>query len=358
MIEFAIVGAGGWRAAFYFRIAAALPDRFRVVGGVAHHAEKARATAEQWGVPVYTTIDELLSRTSPSFVVNSVSFPAKVPMLRELVERGMPVLMETPPAEGMDEMKALTDLVKGDARIQVAEQYAFQPDQAARLNVVRSGLLGDVTQAQISVAHGYHGMSLIRAFLGVAFEEAEIAAMKFSSKLVAGPGRKGPPSEEKLSDSVQEIAWLRFGEKLGIYDFTGGQYMSWIRSPRVLVRGERGEINGDDVRYLKDFLTPVHYRLMREYAGEDANLEGWHLKGILGGQEWVYRNPFAPARLSGDEIAVATCLERMAAYASGGPSFYSLAEGCQDHYLGLKTAQAVATGEKTIATRQVWVTRQ
>jgi len=354
MVEFAIVGAGGWRAAFYFRIAAALPDCFRVVGGVAHRAEKARATAEQWGVPIYTTMDELLSKTSPSFVVNSVSFPDKVPVLRELVERGIPVLLETPPAEGMEDMEAMADLVEAGARIQIAEQYAFQPDQAARLKIVRSGLLGGVTQAQVSVAHGYHGMSLIRAFLGVTFEEADITAMKFSSGLVAGPGRKGPPSEEKLSDSVQQIAWLRFGDKLGIYDFTGGQYMSWVRSPRVLVRGERGEINGDDVRYLKDFLTPVHYRLIREYAGEDANLEGWHLKGILGGQEWVYRNPFASGRLSGDEIAVATCLEKMAAYASGGPSFYSLAEGCQDHYLGLKVAEAVETGKKTVAARQSW----
>jgi len=354
MIEFAIVGAGGWRAAFYFRIAAELPDRFRVVGGVAHHEEKARATAETWNVPVYTTIDELLSRTSPSFVVNSVSAPAKVSVLRELVERGMPVLSETPPAEDADEMNGLADLFRPDARIQIAEQYIFQPIQAARLRIARSGLLGDVAQAQISVAHGYHGMSLIRAFLGVTFEEAEITAATFESKLIAGPGRKGPPSEEKISNSVQEVAWLRFGEKLGVYDFAGGQYSSWIRSSRFLVRGERGEINGDEVRYLKDFLTPIHYRLIREYAGEDANLEGWHLKGILGGQEWVYRNPFAPGRLSGDEVAVAACLEKMAAYAAGGPSFYSLAEGCQDHYLGLKVAEAVASGTKVSTTRQSW----
>ena len=44
-------------------------------------------------------------------------------------------------------------------------------------------------------------------------------------------------------------------------------------------------------------------------------------EGITLGDEWVYRNPFVPARLTDDEIAVATCLERMVAYVEGGPAF-------------------------------------
>src|SRR6202034_2672725 len=128
---------------------------------------------------------------------------------------------------------------------------------AARLAFVRAGKLGEISQVQVSVAHGYHGISLIRKFLGVSFENVVIRASAFKSPLIAGPGRAGPPSEEKKIESLQIIAHLEFGDKLAIFDFTPDQYFSWVRSQRLLVRGDRGEINNLDASYLADFRTPV-----------------------------------------------------------------------------------------------------
>jgi hypothetical protein len=204
------------------------------------------------------------------------------------------------------------------------------------------------------VAHGYHGVSLIRKLLGVGYQAASIRARAFVSPIVAGPDRSGPPAAERIADSRQVIAQLDFGSKLGVFDFTGDQYFSWIRAPRVLVRGERGEIKDGQVRYLQDVATPVEMVLRRVDAGLDGNLEGYYHKGILAGDEWVYRNPFVPARLTDDEIAIASCLERMATYAAGGPDFYSLAEASQDHYLSLMIDKAVRTGEVALAEPQAW----
>jgi hypothetical protein len=225
---------------------------------------------------------------------------------------------------------------------------------AARLAVVAAGWLGKVTQVQVSAAHGYHGTSLLRHYLGLTFEEVCITARSFDSPIVAGPGRQGPSEKEKIVTSSQTIAWFDLGEKIGVYDFTGTQYFSWIRSPRVLVRGERGEINNKEVRYLKDFKTPVTLELRRLSAGEDGNLEGYYLKGILAGDQWVYRNPFIPARLADEEIAVATALSKMAEYVKGGPSFYSLPEASQDTFLALMIEKALKTGDKVVAKRQPW----
>jgi len=354
MINFSIIGGAGWRAEFYFRIAAALPGRFRVAGALVRDAAKAEALRRKWGVATFDNLDSLLASDKPAFVVTSVPVAPNAAFLRELAGRRVPVLSETPPAKDLDAMKAISDLAHSGARIQIAEQYPFQPLHAARIAIAQSGLLGPVTQAQVSAAHAYHGSVLIRRLLGVGFEDAEITAMRFTSPLVAGPGRAGPPTEEKMGTSTQDIAWLRFGEKLGVHDFTGDQYFSWVRSNRVLVRGAKGEISNTEVRYLRDFLTPVTLTLSRQNAGENGNLEGWHLKGILAGDEWVYRNPFAPGRLSDDEIAIATCLDKMAAYAQGGPSFYGLAKACQDHYLGLAIREAIATGQKVKTQRQPW----
>ncbi|MFA6480260.1 MAG: Gfo/Idh/MocA family oxidoreductase [Victivallaceae bacterium] len=352
-VEFGIVG-GGWRAEFYLRIARALPERFHVDGMLVRDPAKGAALEAAWGVRTFRTMDELLKSSKAAFQLVSVHPDAAAPLSIELAARKIPVLLETPPARSADALNAFYQTLGASARIQVAEQYALQPIHAARLNLIKSGRLGDVSQAQVSVAHDYHGMSLIRRFLGINFEDAVIKGISFKSPLVEGAGRGGPPKQEKIIESSQSIATLDFGGKLGVYDFTGNQYFAWIRSPRVLIRGGKGEISNDKISWLADFKTPLQSNFARQEAGQDGNLEGFYLKGILAGGEWAYVNPFAPGRLCDDEIAIASCLEGMAAYIDGGPAFYSLAEACQDTYLGLMTAEAIRT-EKTVKTeRQSW----
>ncbi|MCB0110524.1 MAG: hypothetical protein KDE53_31600, partial [Caldilineaceae bacterium] len=117
---------------------------------------------------------------------------------------------------------------------------------------------------------------------------------------------------------------------------------------------ERGEINNTTVRYLQDHRTPVELELRRMNAGQDGNLEGYYFKGLLLGDEWIVRNPFAPARLADDEIAIAHCMQQMMAYINGGPGYCSLAQGSQDHYLSLMINRAVESGEAVRCVRQAW----
>ena len=351
-IVFGLVG-GSWRAEFYFRIAQALPGRFRVAGCVAQSETTRTRVKADWHIPVFDKIDGLLNE-QPEFVVTSVPWAASEPLLLELASRNVPVLAETPPASDLEGLTRLWRTLPENARIQVAEQYAFQPLHAARLAFVRSGKLGEISQAQVSVAHGYHGISLIRKFLNIGYENVVLRAFEFKSPLIAGPDRSGPPSEEKKIESLQTIAWLQFGQKLAVFDFTGDQYFSWIRSQRLLVRGERGEINNLEGCYLDDFRRPVRIRFERNDAGQTGNLEGYYHKGYgAGGEDW-YQNPFAPGRLSDDEIAVATCLELMRRYLETGKSFYSLAEASQDHYLSLMIGEAARRARTLESSYQVW----
>ncbi len=358
-IEFVLIGAA-WRADFYLRIAAALPERFRVVGVLARDEAKGTTLECQWHVPTFRDLETLLQATAPDFAVISTPWAMTPVFIKTLAELDIPALAEPPPAPDLAGLKKLVPLIKRNAKVQVAEQYLFQPLHAARLELVKSGRLGTISQVQVSVAHGYHGMSIMRAFLGIKFENASITAKSFTSKIVEGSDRSGLPKREKLIDSKQVIAQFAFmnkqGEdKLGVYDFTGDQYFSWIRAPRLLVRGERGELSDTTVRYLKDFKTPVTLELTRHDAGHEGNLEGYFHQGITAGETWLYRNPFASARLSDEEIAIATCLEKMAAYAKGGKSFYSLAEAAQDHYLSLMMEEALETGKTSRTKMQGWV---
>ena len=122
--------------------------------------------------------------------------------------------------------------------------------------------------------------------------------------------------------SSQTLAWLQFpaddsgSSKLAVCDWSGDQYYSSIRSARVLVRGERGEISNSTARYLLDPATPaVEFELRRVDVGPTENwgnsLQGSFHRGYLGGGEWLFLNPFAPARghaslaarLTDDELA-------------------------------------------------------
>jgi predicted dehydrogenase len=340
-LPFALIG-GGWRAAFFERVAAALPDQFRLTGRYSRRVPGS-----------HSSIDDLLSG-EPAFVVLAVAREATPGLLHDLAGRGSAVLVETPPAVDIDALRGLAPLARVGPRIQVAEQYRYQPLHAARLSIVASGRLGTISQAQVSVAHGYHGIDLIRRFLGVGHDPVAITARRFQSPVVAGPDRAGPPSGERIVHDPQVIATFDFGDRLGILDFADEQYFSWIRGLRLLVRGDRGEIDGHDVRWLADHRTPARVRLERHDTGHDGNLEGLYLDGITAGAEWVYRNPFGTARLTDDELAVATCLARMPAAIDGGPDVCSLADAVHDRYLDVLVEQAVQTGAPVRADGHLW----
>ncbi len=353
MIRFGIVGSG-WRVRFFLRAAQALRGQLEVAGLAARRPQRAAKLASAYGVPLYRSPSDLIAAQRPDFVVTSVSWPANPPIVRQLVEQGLPVLSETPPAGTAAEMHALWTLQAQGARIQVAEQYWRQPHHAARLAFAHSGRLGRVSQAQVSAAHGYHGISLMRRFLGIGTELATVSARRFNSPIVKGPTRQGPPNQEKVSGSTQLIAHFDFGDRLGALDFSSDQYFAWIRGQRLLVRGERGEIIDDRAVYLQDFRTPIEVTFTRHSAGPDGNLEGNYLKGIQAGEQWWYRNPALPAELSDDEIAVADLLLRMTEYVNGGDDAYSLAEACQDRYLDILAGQAAESGQLVRAEHQPW----
>lgn len=355
MTKFAILGAG-WRSEFFARVAQELPERFQISGLLSRSAEKAAAFGQKWNVAVAPSLDELLE-ARPDFAVVSVPWGVGEELVIELSRRGVPVLYETPPSPTLDGLRALHEALTAlpKARVQVAEQYHLQPLHAARIEAIKRGWIGTPSFARVSVAHGYHGISLLRRFLGIGFELPTITARSFKAPILAGPGRDGPPNEEKTGESDQLLATFDWGEKLGTFDFCGDQYFSWIRGQDVVIRGERGEILNEEVRLLKDFQTPLKAALQRENAGVNGNLEGYFLKGITAGGEWLYRNPFAPARLSDDEIAVAACLDGMMRFVKTGEDFYSLAEAMHDRYLDILMAEAAKTGQAVQAEAQPWM---
>lgn len=350
-IPFAIIGTG-WRAEFYLRVARACPERFRVVGLVSRGNT---AIGAKFGVKTYPAIGALPGPAKPRFVVTSVPWTVNPGAILELVSRGLPVLSETPPAPDLKAMIALYKTVRRlKGRVQVAEQVHLRPHHQAQLRVVRGGRLGDVREAYVSVSHGYHGISVMRRLLGLGFENAEITGTRFASPVVQGDNRKGPPAKEAVVPVNRDFYWFNFGDKLGVVDFTGAQYFGRIRGEHLQVRGPRGELADGRLSYLKDFKTAIEVPLTRLNDGEGGELHAPGLRGYQAEGEWVYRNPFEGRGMMDDEIAIGEMLILMDRYVRTGREFYSLAEGCQDHYLYLAAQEACATGRRVKTRTQVW----
>ena len=242
----------------------------------------------------------------------------------------------------------------GGAPIQVAEQYPFQPMHLARIKVANSGKLGRVYQAKVSFVQNYHMLSVLRRLLDIGMELPIVRAYTRENRMAIGPTRSGNPASDGLQTVQQEMFLLDYGDKSAVGDYESNQQRSWIRSHCIHVRAERGEILNDQVTYLADYLTPCSFALQRSQAGENGNLEGYYLRGVVGEGEWLFRNPYLPARMLDDEIAVATCMEGMNRFAKGAAPFYSLAEAFQDQYVTLLIREAAQTNRPVQAKPQIW----
>jgi predicted dehydrogenase len=351
--RFGVVGSG-WRALFFMRVAAALPERFHVSGVVTRTPERAEEVRTGWGVSAYSRLEDLLKADRPDFFVLSVPRSVVVDWVERLVAAGAPVLCETPPAQDLNGLRRVTELAARQGRVQVAEQYQYQPLHAARLALTDGGAIGNVVMASLSVCHDYHAFSLIRRHLQVTGEGAVLRAATVRSEVESGLSKSGQRRASGTAEEVRTTGLVEFGRSLGVYDFASEQYFSYVRSPHVTIRGSEGEIADYSVRRLPGLDDPVTQDLRREHAGHEGNLGGFYLRGLSMGDRWVYRNPFPGARLSDDEVAVATCMELMGRHAGGGPPFYGLADAAQDHYLSLCLHRAAETGEAVHATPQPW----
>src|SRR5262249_24577298 len=101
--QYAIVGAG-WRAEFFLRISAALPERLDLLGLVVRNPEKARSLEARWGCRTWPTPEALLEEARPQFWVSSVSYAANFDVNMALLATGLPLLSETPPAATLEQL--------------------------------------------------------------------------------------------------------------------------------------------------------------------------------------------------------------------------------------------------------------
>ncbi len=352
-VRYAIIGSG-WRSEFHIRMAKAAPDRLEVAAVVTETDAEAQRIAGRWGVPTMRTISEALA-CKPDFVISAVSWPAMPGIVRELVAAGAKVLAETPPAPELEGLRSLWHDVGSTGRVQVGEQYTRMPGHASRLAVAQAGTIGRVNAVEIASTHLYHAVSLVRAFLDVDMRPVVVNARTFTAPLVDPLSFHGWVKDPTPGPKTTTIATLDFGDgQMGLYNFVENQWWNPLLARRMVLRGSLGEIVDDTVTRLTaegPITSPIVYRR----TGVDMNLEGNEVVHASFDGRVIYRNPWVGSSLSEDDIAVASHLAAVGLWArDDGPAPYPLAQGCQDHAVGLAIEASARTGADVKVEGEVW----
>jgi len=353
-ISFGIIGAG-WRSEFFARISHYLPEKFQLRGTVIRDKQKKKVWEKKWRTTGFTTIESMTNTTDLDFVITAVPWAVNPNLIKELIDLGIPVLSETPPAPDIEALIDLYEYVRDhNGKVQVAEQYPLRPQHQAQLQFIKTGLLGEITFADVSIAHGYHGISLLRRLLGIESELGSIRSFQFNSPILQGADRTGFPSQRRMSNSRHNHFIFKFeNDKYGIVDFTEDQYFGFIRNNRITIRGTTGEIHNNSIYWMKDHQNPRRSTFQRLTLGTEGDINGNYLYEIQANGETYYSNPYHHPMMD-EEIAVAEVLKRMGDFVTSDTPFYSLAEGCQDHYLYLLGQESIKKNQTVIIDQMPW----
>lgn len=350
-IRFCIIGSG-WRAMYYVRIAQKISDVFEAAAVVCRKPEKAEMITRRFGVNTVLSPQEGIA-LHPDFVVVAVDKLHTAQVAMEWAGYGFAVLAETPAGMDRETLELLKQKVKQGAKIVSAEQYRYYPEYSAVLNLLKTGVTGTPHSLYLSLAHEYHGISLMRALLGLdASEPYTVQAREWSFPTVETMSRYERFTDGQLADKKRMAALFAFENgRYCLYDFDSEQYRSPIRGSHMRLSGERGEICGHTVRWLDENNLPhcetiqITTRLVKT-DDDNPNFELIEeTVSVTCGDLVLYEPEFGLCGLSSDEAAIAHMLGMMPAYAKGeGEAPYLLEEAVADAYGAILLREAAAQG--------------
>lgn len=236
----------------------------------------------------------------------------------------------------------------------MAEQYFLYPAYQTALRVIKEGYLGDPYMVNLSAVHDYHGVSLIRRFLDVGFQNMKIYGKEYTYPVVETDSRNGLIEDGRMKESRRVRLTFEFdGGKTAFYDFDGIQYHSRIRSRHLSVQGPKGELDDWTLRWVDEDNRARSQMILEEPFGAGTEIRAVFLEG-----KELYRNPFyalgAERRLPQDETAIGSLMLGMKRFIEDGTETYPLSEGLQDAYVRILMEEALKEGKEVKSETQVW----
>jgi predicted dehydrogenase len=168
-IRVALVGTSKRTDYLYGPLLALFQKDVEFVGIWGRSEDKAKASGEKFGVPWFTDLERLRDEVRPEAAIVSVGYAANGVVGRRVVDLGLHALLETPIAHDLANADAIISGAHSQGlKIEVAEQYYRRPVERIKRALIQAGAFGKVlTACNGFLGHGYHGVSLIRSYIGL-----------------------------------------------------------------------------------------------------------------------------------------------------------------------------------------------
>ena len=363
-LRVAIIGTGKRSDYLYGPILAALPDEVRLVAVWGRSEDSARRLGASLGVPYYSDLNRLVRETSPQIGIVSVNYNANGEVGLMAVESGLNVLLETPIAHDLHQADAIIRAAQERGlKIEVSEQFHRRPQEQIKLKLIASGLFGRVyTSFNDFAGHGYHGISVMRSYLGFDAKPIQVTGLVRDYPLGAHWSRLANKFGERTE--TQEHGLIDFeGGQVGVFHWTSVGYDSplrWWRSSRFLAEKGMGITIGMGLNLEErlSLLTPngeapafIHLERRLERVDGGALVGMFAHTGDPSQPVIEWHNPFRPAQQGhgtqwhDDEIGVAGCLMSLVnAVRTGTEPTYGPQQGRLDQELILAIRQSSEQG--------------
>ncbi len=359
--RFVIVGSG-WRSLYYVRIAKALPEVFELCAMLCRTEDKANKMSEEHGIYATVSMEEC-EQYKPDFVVVVVNKASIAEVSMEWMKKGFTVLSETPAAIKQENLDEIWKLHQSGHKLVVAEQYTRYPVYSAMIKIVNKHIIGPPNYMNISLAHGYHGISLMRALMEIdSGEQFSVYSRVYEYPTVETYSRYEKFTDGHTALKKRNIAIFEFESgKTAVFDFDSEQYRSPIRNNSYKIQGCKGEMSGGRICYLEDNNKPVAISMdikSREVTTEYDNPNLRTVKEITEvslGKELLYKPYFGQVGLAEDETAIALLMRQTAEYSRGNaPEPCALADALQDAYASLLMEESENKGIPVKSSVQLW----
>ena len=353
-LKIALVGAGRRGGGSYLPIIAKMDDDLELVAVCDEDAEKAEQHASKYSVPHFTDVAAMVEAAKPDIAAVVVNphrnHEAGIP----LSEMGVSYCTETPIDTDLgwaDKMMAAAK--KNNTKLEVCENYYRVPGERIKRALILEGVFGKVLTAYNDFnGHGYHGVGLIRSYIGFDVKITRVIGMRKRLDVQEHSYRGQSYKTEDWQHGLIEFE----NGSVGIFNFSGLSYGSplrWYNTSKFYA--ERGMCVGGGQRGLTG---KEQIAILNKEANERLPIvverrttkakDGTEVLDVLvartepdTGLEVVWKNPLSKYPLSDGQLSIASEVMSIAnAHRSNTEPEYGALNGRIDQEVALAMAKS------------------
>jgi predicted dehydrogenase len=357
-LKIALVGAGNRGSSAYLPIIAKMDEDLELVAICDESADRAKQHAEKYKVPYFTDIAVMVETAKPDIAAVVITphrnHEAGIP----LSQMGVSYCTETPIDTDLGWAdKMIATAKENNTKLEVCENYYRVPGERIKRELILAGVFGKILTAYNDFnGHGYHGVGLIRSYIGFDVNITRVIGMYKKFTVQEHTYMKSRQTGEDWQMGLLEFE----NGSVGIFNFGGLSYGSplrWYNSSRFY--GERGMCIGDGQRSYsyKEQITilnkeadaklpiVVERRTTKSKDGMDV-LDALVAKTEPDtGLEVVWKNPFSKYSLSDGQLCIASELMSIAnAHRNNTEPEYGALNGRIDQEVSLAMALSWSKG--------------